>query len=193
MRLSKIKIRNYRLLIDAELEVDSKTTLIVGRNNTAKTSCFECIGRGPRLPDFLAVGPELPHLVEPCPVGGRVHPHRRPLPQRAAHPGQAHRALFAVPGPAGGQPGLGRAPALYRRGPLVARGPGLPVILYLRHAGGEKPALPLARQMAEAHHGPVLGRPLPHQHGHVAVLNRKNPYPLTSFANRGFWEAANQG
>ena len=43
MRLSKIK--NYRLLIDAELEVDSKTTLIVGRNNTAKTSCFECIGK----------------------------------------------------------------------------------------------------------------------------------------------------
>ena len=43
MQLSKIKIRNYRLLIDAELEVDPKTTLIVGRNNTAKTSCFECI------------------------------------------------------------------------------------------------------------------------------------------------------
>lgn len=43
MRLSRIKIRNYRLLIDAELEVDSQTTLIVGRNNTAKTSCFECI------------------------------------------------------------------------------------------------------------------------------------------------------
>ena len=36
MQLSKIRIRNYRLLIDAELEVDSKTTLIVGRNHTAK-------------------------------------------------------------------------------------------------------------------------------------------------------------
>ena len=45
MRLTKIKINNSRLLIDAELEVDSKTTLIVGRNNTAKTSCFECIGK----------------------------------------------------------------------------------------------------------------------------------------------------
>ena len=43
MQLSKIKIQNYRLLIDADLEVDAKTTLIVGRNNTAKTSCFECI------------------------------------------------------------------------------------------------------------------------------------------------------
>ena len=44
MQLSKIRIKNYRLLIDAELEVDPKTTLIVGRNNTAKTSCFSCIG-----------------------------------------------------------------------------------------------------------------------------------------------------
>lgn len=44
MQLTKIRIKNYRLLIDAELEVEPKTTLIVGRNNTAKTSCFECIG-----------------------------------------------------------------------------------------------------------------------------------------------------
>ncbi len=43
MYLSKIKIKNYRLLIDAELDVDKKTTLIVGRNNTAKTSCIDCI------------------------------------------------------------------------------------------------------------------------------------------------------
>lgn len=45
MQLSKIRIKNYRLLIDSELEVDSETTLIVGRNNTAKTSCFECISK----------------------------------------------------------------------------------------------------------------------------------------------------
>ena len=45
MQLSKIKIKNYRLLIDAEIEVDYKTTLIVGRNNTAKTSCIDCIGK----------------------------------------------------------------------------------------------------------------------------------------------------
>ena len=43
MQLTKITVKNYRLLIDAELEVDPKTTLIVGRNNTAKTSCFSCI------------------------------------------------------------------------------------------------------------------------------------------------------
>lgn len=43
MQLSKIKIKNYRLLTNAELEVDPRTTLIVGRNNTAKTSFFSCI------------------------------------------------------------------------------------------------------------------------------------------------------
>ena len=31
------------MLIDAKLDVDAKTTLIVGRNNTAKTSCSSCI------------------------------------------------------------------------------------------------------------------------------------------------------
>lgn len=43
MELSKIVIKNFRLLLDTELEIDPKTTLIVGRNNTAKTSCFACI------------------------------------------------------------------------------------------------------------------------------------------------------
>lgn len=43
MKLSKIQIRNFRLLIDTELEVDSTTTLIVGRNNTGKTSLFDCL------------------------------------------------------------------------------------------------------------------------------------------------------
>ena len=43
MQLSEIRIQNYRLLIDAKLDVDAKTTLIVGRNNTAKTSCGSCI------------------------------------------------------------------------------------------------------------------------------------------------------
>ena len=44
MKLVNIKIKNYRLLIDSEIEVDSDTTLIVGRNNTAKTSCMCCLG-----------------------------------------------------------------------------------------------------------------------------------------------------
>lgn len=33
MQLTKITVKNYRLLIDAELEVDPKTTLIVGRKS----------------------------------------------------------------------------------------------------------------------------------------------------------------
>lgn len=43
MQLTKIRIKNYRSLIDAELEVDSKTTLIVGRNHTAKTLSFNVL------------------------------------------------------------------------------------------------------------------------------------------------------
>ena len=43
MYLSKIKIKNYRLLVDATLDIDQNTTLIVGRNNTAKTSLLSCI------------------------------------------------------------------------------------------------------------------------------------------------------
>lgn len=39
MELSRIVIKNYRLLVDAELDVHNKTTLIVGRNNTAMSLC----------------------------------------------------------------------------------------------------------------------------------------------------------
>lgn len=45
MRLTNIKIKNYRLLVDTDLDVDEVTTLIVGRNNTAKTSCLELIDK----------------------------------------------------------------------------------------------------------------------------------------------------
>lgn len=43
MRLSKIHIKNYRLLVDTELEADEETTLIIGKNNSGKTSCFTCL------------------------------------------------------------------------------------------------------------------------------------------------------
>lgn len=43
MLLTKINVKNYRLLIDAWMDVDSNMTLIVGRNNTAKTSCIDII------------------------------------------------------------------------------------------------------------------------------------------------------
>ena len=41
MKLSKIKVKNYRLLLDACINVDDDITLIVGRNNTAKTSLMD--------------------------------------------------------------------------------------------------------------------------------------------------------
>ena len=45
MLLTKISIKNYRLLINTELNVDEDLTLIVGRNNTGKTSCMDLIGK----------------------------------------------------------------------------------------------------------------------------------------------------
>lgn len=41
MHLTKLEIKNFRLITEAELVVDKDTTLIVGRNNTAKTSCMD--------------------------------------------------------------------------------------------------------------------------------------------------------
>ncbi len=43
MKLSKIEIKNFRLLIDAKLNLDDNTTVIVGRNNSAKTSVMDFI------------------------------------------------------------------------------------------------------------------------------------------------------
>ncbi|MCM1438012.1 MAG: AAA family ATPase [Roseburia sp.] len=69
MHLFKIIIQNYRLLVDAELDVDKKTTLIVGRNNTAKTSCIDCIdcvlkGKGFSYDDYpLVKREELYNLI----------------------------------------------------------------------------------------------------------------------------------
>ncbi len=45
MYLTKVKIENYRLITNAQLDVDERTTLIVGRNNTAKTSFLDCLKR----------------------------------------------------------------------------------------------------------------------------------------------------
>ena len=38
MKISSIEIKNYRLLRSAKLDLDAKTTVIVERNNTGKTS-----------------------------------------------------------------------------------------------------------------------------------------------------------
>ena len=46
MLLTKVAINNYRLLVDTELNIDKDLTLIVGRNNTGKTSCMQVVQIG---------------------------------------------------------------------------------------------------------------------------------------------------
>ncbi|WP_312809060.1 ATP-dependent nuclease [Agrobacterium cavarae] len=45
MRIHKVQIKNFRLLADAELALEEKTTVIVGRNNSGKTSLSEVMRR----------------------------------------------------------------------------------------------------------------------------------------------------
>ena len=62
MHISKVKVKNFRLLADVELFLETDTTLVVGRNNSGKTSLSEVIRRflvdpGPKfqLEDFSGV------------------------------------------------------------------------------------------------------------------------------------------
>lgn len=45
MHIHKVRIKNFRLLADANLALEEKTTLVVGRNNSGKTSLSEVIRR----------------------------------------------------------------------------------------------------------------------------------------------------
>ena len=45
MHIHKVAVRNFRLLADADLALEPRTTLIVGRNNSGKTSLSEAIRR----------------------------------------------------------------------------------------------------------------------------------------------------
>lgn len=45
MQLSGIEVKNFRLLQDAALLLEDKTTVIVGRNNSGKTSLTEVVAR----------------------------------------------------------------------------------------------------------------------------------------------------
>lgn len=45
MYLKTIHIKNYRLLDDVEINLDTSTTIIVGRNNTGKTSLMDLINK----------------------------------------------------------------------------------------------------------------------------------------------------
>lgn len=61
MRVKHVRVKSFRLLADAELAFDERATVIVGRNNSGKTSLSEVMqrlltGSGPsfRLEDFSA-------------------------------------------------------------------------------------------------------------------------------------------
>lgn len=43
MYIKSVKIRNYRMLLDTIIELDSNMTVIVGRNNTGKTSFIKLV------------------------------------------------------------------------------------------------------------------------------------------------------
>ena len=43
MKIRDIAIKNFRLLEDVKLNIEEDITLIVGKNNTGKTSLFEVI------------------------------------------------------------------------------------------------------------------------------------------------------
>ncbi len=51
MLIRRVKIKNFRLLSDVDLVMENKTTLVVGRNNSGKTSLSEVMRR------FLSDGP----------------------------------------------------------------------------------------------------------------------------------------
>lgn len=45
MKIDHVKVENFRLLRDVELGLEDQTTLIVGRNNSGKTSIAEIFHR----------------------------------------------------------------------------------------------------------------------------------------------------
>lgn len=54
MHIKKVRVKNFRLLVDVELAFEDGTTLIVGRNNSGKTSLSEVMQRfvNDRTPKF---------------------------------------------------------------------------------------------------------------------------------------------
>ena len=49
MRIQSAEIKNFRLLTDAALALEEQTTVIVGRNNSGKTSLSEVMRRLSRM------------------------------------------------------------------------------------------------------------------------------------------------
>ena len=43
MKIKQIQVKNFRLLDNVSINIEDDVTLIVGKNNTGKTSLFEII------------------------------------------------------------------------------------------------------------------------------------------------------
>ena len=72
MYIHKVKVKNFRLLMDIELVLEEDTTLIVGRNNSGKTSLSEVMRRlltdtstTFQLEDFSSASYEVKTLTTP--------------------------------------------------------------------------------------------------------------------------------
>ena len=55
MRISTFRLKNYRRLADITLVLDNKTTVLVGANNSGKTSCIGALHTFLRNPDNLKI------------------------------------------------------------------------------------------------------------------------------------------
>ncbi|MBO0217434.1 AAA family ATPase, partial [Vibrio sp. Vb2880] len=51
MKISSFALKNYRRLIDVNLVLDDKTTVLVGANNSGKTSCIGALHTFLKSPD----------------------------------------------------------------------------------------------------------------------------------------------
>ena len=45
MKVSKIRIKNFRLLKDIEIDLEDELSLIIGKNNCGKTSILTCLNK----------------------------------------------------------------------------------------------------------------------------------------------------
>lgn len=79
MRIESVEIKNFRLLADATLALEEQTTVIVGRNNSGKTSLSEVIKRlmtDANVHGSLgffpgAIKPHASSRADRCRIGGR--------------------------------------------------------------------------------------------------------------------------
>jgi len=62
MRIKNITIKNYRLLRSVSVDLEDDITLVVGKNNSGKTSFFEVL----RM--LLKISPKLAMLISKKPI-----------------------------------------------------------------------------------------------------------------------------